>query len=138
MYRRVARVFLDTGIFIAFLVPTDRHHRSALTLFGGPKPRWFTSVLVCAEGYAWFLHKHGEEAARRFRFLLDSLDGLVVLDTDPDLHDETWRVLDGLRGARLTYVDASSLALMARHGIRTVWATDHHLGLTGAEVAPRS
>ena len=131
-------VFLDTGIFIAARSTRDRHHEQARALFGGPRVRWFTSVLVCAEGYAWFLHKHGEEAARRFRFLLDSLDGLVVLDTDPDLHDDTWRVLDRLRGARLTYVDASSLALMARHGIRTVWATDHHLGLTGAEVLPRS
>ena len=52
--------------------------------------------------------------------------------------DETWRMLSRLRGARLTYLDASSLALMARHGIRTVCATDHHLGLTGAEVLPRS
>ena len=95
-------------------------------------------MLVCAEAYAWFLHRHGEEAARRFRLLLDNLDGLVILDTDPDLHNETWRMLDHLRGARLTYVDASSLALMSRHGIRTVWATDHHLGLTGAEVMPRA
>ncbi len=47
-------------------------------------------------------------------------------------------MLDRLRGARLTYVDASSLALMARHGIGTVWASDHHLGLTGAAVLPRS
>ena len=131
-------VFLDTGIFIAARNTRDRHHDQAQALFGGPTPRWFTSVLVCAEGYAWFLHKHGEEAARRFRFLLDSLDDLVILDTDPGLRDETWRMLNRLRGARLTYVDASSLALMARHGIRTVWATDHHLGLTGAEVLPRS
>ncbi len=36
-------------------------------------------------------------------------------------------MLDRRRGARLTYVDASSLALMARHGIGTVWASDHHL-----------
>lgn len=130
-------VFLDTGIFIAARSTRDRHHEQARALFSGPRPRWFTSVLVCAEGYAWFLHKHGEEAARRFRLLLDSLEGLVVLDTDADLRDETWRMLDRLRGSRLTYVDASSLALMARHGIRTVWATDHHLGLTGAQVLPR-
>ena len=71
-------------------------------------------------------------------FLLDSLDDLVILDTDPGLRDETWRMLNRLRGARLTYVAASSLALMARHGIRAVWATDQHLGLTGAEVLPRS
>ena len=130
-------VFLDTGIFIAARNRRDRHHGQARALFSGPRPRWFTSALVCAEGYAWFLHKHGEEAARRFRLLLDNLDGLTVLDTDPELRSETWRMLDRLRGARVTYVDASSLALMARHGIRTVWATDHHLGLTGAEVLPR-
>ena len=131
-------VFLDTGIFVAVRTTRDRHHEQARVLFGGPQPRWFTSVLVCAEAYAWFLHRHGEEAARRFRLLIDNLDGLVVLDTDAELRDETWRMLDRLRGARLTWVDASSLALMARHGIRTVWATDHHLGLTGAEVLPRS
>ena len=138
MRRSAPNVFLDTGIFIAFLVARDRHHRSALALFGGPTPHWFTSVLVCAETHAWLLHRRGEETARQFRLLLDSLDELVVLDTDPELRDETWRMLDHLRGARLTWVDASSLALMARHGIRTVWATDHHLGLTGAEVLPRS
>ena len=98
----------------------DRHHEQARALFSGPKPRWFTSVLVCAEGYAWFLHRHGEEAARHFWLLLGSLDGMVVLDTDADLRDETWRVLDRLRGSRLTCIDAASLALLARHGIRTV------------------
>jgi predicted nucleic acid-binding protein len=46
-------------------------------------------------------------------------------------------MLDRLRGAKLTYVDASSLTLMERHKIRKVWGTDHHLALTGAEVLPR-
>lgn len=42
-----------------------------------------------------------------------------------------------LRGSRLTCVDAASLALMEQYGIGTVWGTDYHLGLTGAEVLPR-
>ena len=46
-------------------------------------------------------------------------------------------MFDRLRGAQVTYVDASSLALMEQHDIRTVWATDYHLGLTGAKVLPR-
>ena len=107
-------------------------------MFGGPTPRWFTSVLVVAEAYAWFLHKHGEEAARRFRLLVDNLNGLTVLDTDRDHRDAVWRMLDRMRGTRLTYVDASSLVLLERHDVGTVWATDRHLGLTGAQVLPRS
>jgi hypothetical protein len=42
-------------------------------------------------------------------------------------HKETLQMLDRLHGAKLTYVDASSLSLNERHKIRKVWATDHHL-----------
>jgi hypothetical protein len=60
-----------------------------------------------------------------------------MLDTDPQHHGEVGKVLDRFRGAKLTYVDASSLAFMADRDIIRAWATDHHLGLTGAEVLPR-
>jgi len=42
------------------------------------------------------------------------------------------------RGHKLTYVDASSLAFLARHAIREVWGTDRDLGLAGARVMPVS
>ena len=132
-----ATVFLDTGIFIALLVSKDRWHGAALALFGGPRPAWCTSALVRSEAYSWFLHRHGEEAARQLRLLIDSLEGLTIFETTAAHHEETCAMLDRLRGARLTYVDASSLALIARHDIRTAWATDRHLALTGAEVQPR-
>jgi predicted nucleic acid-binding protein len=130
-------VFLDSGIFIAFLNRRDRWHPQAVSLFDGPRPHWATSMLVRAEAYSWFLHKYGEESARSFRLLLDSLEGLQVFAASAEHHTEVVRVLDRYRGAKLTYVDASSLALMSRHQIKQVWSTDHHLGLGGAEVLPR-
>ena len=129
--------FLDSGIFIAFLNRRDRHHLQAVSLFKGAPAFWCTSALVRSEAYSWFLHKHGEETARTFRLFIDSLDGLEVFETDSGHHRQVCKVLDRLRGARLTYVDASSLALLNEHRIRRVWSTDHHLGLTGAEVLPR-
>ena len=131
-------VFLDTGIFIAALSRRDQYHGQARALFGGSRPAWCTSRLVWSEAYSWFLHRHGEEAARTFRLFADSLEELTVFDADAEHHSEAWRVLDRLRGTRLTYVDASSLALLVRHRIDTVWSTDRHLGLTGAQVLPRS
>ena len=131
------RVFLDTGIFIAALNRRDQHHERARTLFAGVRPDWHTSLPVWSEGYSWFLHRHGEEAARTFRLFADSLEGLVLLHPDAEHHREACRMLDRMRGARLTYVDASSLAFLERHDIDTVWSTDHHLGLTGAKVVPR-
>lgn len=135
---RVSRVFLDTGIFIAALSRRDQHHGQAAALFGGGQPRWYTSIPVWSEAYSWFLHRHGEEAARAFRLFVDNLTGLTLLEADTEHHRDACRMLNRMRGARLTYVDASSLAFLERHEIDTVWSTDHHLGLTGAQVLPRS
>ena len=131
-------VFLDSGILIAFLNARDQWHDQATTLFALGKARWSTSFLVVSEAYSWFLHRHGEEAARSLRGFLDNLDGLRIFNVDMNHHRETLRMLDRLRGAKLTYVDASSLSLMERHKIRKVWGTDHHLGLTGVDVLPRT
>jgi predicted nucleic acid-binding protein len=130
-------VFLDSGIFVALLSARDQWHPQAVVLFDGRTPRWATSYLVVSETYAWFLHREGEEAARTFRGLIDSLEGLRIFDVDAAHHAQVGRMLDRLRGAKLTYVDASSLCFMERQRIRTVWSTDHHLGLTGADVFPR-
>lgn len=131
------RVFLDSGVFVAFLNARDQWHGQVANLFGGSKPRWATSVLVISETYSWFLHRMGEEAARTFNLLIQNLEGLELLQISADHHGEVRKTLDHFRGSKLTYVDASSLALMERHRIATVWSTDHHLGLSGAEVLPR-
>jgi len=132
-----AKVFLDSGIFVAFLNKRDHWHEQAVQLFGGPTPPWATSLLIVSETYSWFLHRLGEEAARRFNLLIHNLEGLALLPTSAEHHEEVLKTLDHFRGSKLTYVDASSLALMARHRISIVWSTDHHLGLAGAEVLPR-
>ena len=129
--------FLDSGIFIAFLNRHDQWHTQAVALFSLARPRWSTSYLVIGEAYSWFLHRYGEEAARSFRAFVDKLDGLKIHDVTAEHHRQVGRMLDRLRGAKVSYVDASSLCLLERHKIRKVWSTDFHLSLTGAEVAPR-
>ncbi len=131
-------VFLDSGIFIALLNARDQWHEQAKALFGLTKPRWSTSYLVVSEAYSWFLHRYGEEAARTLSKFIDNLDGLKIFDANFDHHRKVGRMLDRLRGSKLTYVDASSLCFMEGYKIRKVWSTDHHLGLTGADVLPRS
>jgi predicted nucleic acid-binding protein len=66
-------VFLDSGIFIAFLDRSDRHHGAALRLFADPLRRWSTSLAVVSETYGWFLQRLGEDAARTFRLALTEL-----------------------------------------------------------------
>ena len=130
-------VFLDSGILIAFLDRRDQWHTQAVALFGTGRSPWRTSYLVIAETYTWFLHRQGEESARGFRRMIDDLGKLEVFEVTAHIHRVTVAMLDRLRGAKLSYVDASSLALMEAKRIRVAWSTDHHLGLTGAEILPR-
>ena len=131
-------VYLDSGIFIAALSRRDRLHAQAVELFGRAGTRWATSLLIISESYSWFLHRHGEEAARSLRAFISALAGLTILPVTLDDHARTLRVLDRFRGTKLTYVDAASLGWIEQRKIKTVWSTDHHLGLTGAEILPRS
>ena len=133
---RAGPVFLDTGIFIAFLDRSDHYHSAAVRLFANPPRRWYSSLVVVSETYGWFLHRLGEEDARTFRLLLADLPRFRLLGVDAAHHRAVCRKLDQFRGHKLTYVDASSLVFLQARRIREVWGTDSDLGLEGAQVLP--
>lgn len=135
---RAGPVFLDSGIFIAFLDRSDHYHPAAARLFADPPRRWYTSLAVVSETYGWFLHRLGEEAARSFRMLLADLPRLQLLTIDAAHHRGVCRTLDRFRGHKLTYVDASSLVFLGDRRIAEVWGTDNDLSLQGARVRPVS
>ncbi len=135
---RAGPVFLDSGIFIAFLDRSDHYHAAAARLFADPPRRWYSSLAVVSETYGWFLHRLGEETARTFRTLLDDLPRLQLLTIDAGHHRAVCRTLDRFRGHKLTYVDASSLVFLDARRIAEVWGTDNDLALHGARVLPVS
>jgi len=129
-------VFLDSGIFIAFLDRSDRHHAAAVRLFADPPRRWSTSLAVVSETYGWFLHRLGEDAARTFRLALQDFPRLQLLGLSAGHHAAVADKLERLRGHRLTYVDASSLVFLRTLRITRVWGTDQDLAVEGARVVP--
>ena len=129
-------VFLDTGIFIAFLDRSDQYHQAATRLFADPPRRWFSSLAIVSETYGWFLHRLGEQAARTFRLALADMPHLELLPLDADHHAKVVRTLERFRGHKLTYVDASSLVFLDRLRIGEVWGTDRDLAIECARVVP--
>ena len=128
--------FLDTGIFVAWMVREDRCHPAAAELFSRLPKSSATSLAVVSETYSLFLHRYGEERARLFRRALGELPGLTLLALDQANHEAAARVLERFRGLKLTYVDASSLAFMRQLRIANVWGTDRHLAIEGARLLP--
>jgi predicted nucleic acid-binding protein len=133
---RAGPVFLDSGIFIAFLDRSDQYHPAAARLFADPPRRWLTSLAVVSETYGWFLHRLGEEAARTFRLALDELPRLELVALDPAHQRAVAGKLDRLRGHKLSYVDASTLVILEARRIVEVWGTDRDLAVEGARVVP--
>jgi predicted nucleic acid-binding protein len=131
---RPGPIFCDSGIFIAFLDRSDRHHDVAVHLFSDPPRRWFTSFAVISETYGWFLHRLGEDVAHAFRLALAQFPRLRLLPIDGAHHTFVVRKLERLRGYKLTYVDASSLVFLERVKVREVWGTDFDLAIEGARV----
>jgi len=129
-------VFLDSGIFIAFLDRSDHFHAAAVELFSDPPRRCYSSLAVVSETYGWFLHRLGEEAARSFRLALADFSWLALQAIDPAHHVAVVTKLERLRGHKLTYVDASSLVFLNRLRVHTVWGTDRDLSIEGARVLP--
>lgn len=129
-------VFLDSGIFIAFLDRSDRYHAAALRLFSDPPRRLYTSLAVVSETYGWFLHRLGADAARTFRLALTELPRLQLLALTAEHHAAVLERLERRRGHKLTYVDASSLVFLGTLRIGEVWGTDRDLALEGARVVP--
>jgi predicted nucleic acid-binding protein len=130
-------VFLDSGIFVAFMDRSDAYHVPAVDLLSAPPRRWYTSLAVVSETYGWFLHRMGEQAARQFRELIDALPAVQLLPLDAAHHAAVVRKLDRHRGRKLTYVDASSLVWLEGRRIPEVWGTDLDLAIEGARVRPR-
>jgi predicted nucleic acid-binding protein len=133
---RAGPVFLDSGIFIAFLDRSDHYHSAAVRLFADPPRQWYSSLAVVSETYGWFLHRLNEESARTFRLMLADLPGLRLLALDRAHHRAACGKLDQFRGHKLTYVDASSLVFLGSRRIREVWGTDRDLALDGARILP--
>jgi predicted nucleic acid-binding protein len=127
---RRAEAYVDTSALIAFADRSDSHHRVFRRLFGDP-PSLLTTTLVIAEGHAWFLRRYDRQRALRFLAMIETMTPLAVAAVGPDEQAAAVKLLRRFSDQDLTVTDAVGLHLAASLGVRKVWSTDFHLGLTG-------
>ena len=123
--------YLDTGALIAFLDRSDSYHDIFARLFADPPPL-VTTPLVVAEGHAWFLRRYDPSRGLEFATFIEELPRLTIFPVGPR---ETRAAFDYIRrfaDQRLTLADAVGLSIIDSQKIKSAWATDRHLALTGA------
>jgi predicted nucleic acid-binding protein len=122
--------YVDTSALIAFADKSDTHHVLFRRLFADP-PKLLSTVLVIAEGHAWFLRRYDRTRALQFLAMTKQMTPLNVLPVGPKEQDAAAELLRRFSDQNLTLTDAVGLHLMRARKMQSCWSTDFHLGLTG-------
>ena len=134
-------VFVDTSAFVALRNGSEAEHaraRETLARLIDERAALFTSNYVFAETYTALLVRVGRAEAiewgRRFR----AGAAIELVRLEPEVEDDAWEILEGHGDKRWSYVDATSFALLERHGGEEAFAFDAHFSQRGLRVLPPS
>lgn len=132
-------VFVDTSAFVALRNDSEAEHERARRALAGliaEGANLFTSNYVFAETYTALLVRVGREEAvewgRRFR----AGGAIELVRLERDVEEEAWEILERHGDKLWSYVDATSFALIERHGGGEAFALDTHFAQRGLRVLP--
>jgi predicted nucleic acid-binding protein len=110
-----ARLFVDSGAWIALRSRRDQHHGEADRLFRNAFARripLLTSNLVMAETHRLTLHRAGVQPGLRALDRIDASQRVTIHFATSDDHARARRWLERMAPRPVTYTDAVSFAVM--------------------------
>lgn len=132
-----ARLFVDSGAWIALRSRKDQHHAEADRLFRNALDRripLITTNLVIAEIHRLTLFRAGLEAALKALDRIDASPSVTIHFAAARDHAEGRRWLERLAPRPITYTDAVSFAVMAAGECRHVLGFDGDFAAAGFEL----
>jgi predicted nucleic acid-binding protein len=136
-----AKVFVDTGGWIALLSRDDAHHTAAAASWPEVLLRFRLVVvtnLVIAESYTFLRREAGFPTAWALLDRLSVTPRLELIYADADLDRDARSLLQRYRDHDFSYTDAVSFAAMRRSGISHAFGFDRHFLTVGFTLIPAS
>ena len=124
-------IFIDTGIFVAARNIRDiNHERAKYLLEKGVEGAWgdlYTSTFIVDEAVTLALvrTKSPEVAIDIGSFILES-GAFVVLYINERILEHAWELFKTYSRRRMSFTDATTIALMREYGIEHVMSFDKH------------
>ncbi len=118
-------IFVDAGIFYAFLDKSDKFHQDATNLFRkARKDHWplITSNFILAESHALILSKLGRNIARMWLFSVQRIISIQRVKEEDE--EKAKEIIKTYTDKDFSYTDATSFTMMERLSLTTVWAVD--------------
>ena len=128
-------IFADTSFWFAAGHPRDSHSAAARRIAAEhPSEQIVTTNHVLGETWTLFNTRASRWAALDFLDRLQSSPRIDVLHVEPAVEAEAWTWLRRDDERRYSFVDATSFAVMRRHGITRAFAFDDDFAAAGFEV----
>jgi predicted nucleic acid-binding protein len=131
-----ARLFVDSGAWIALTNPRDQLHEDADRLFRvavESRIPLITTDLVVAEVHRLLLHRSGPAIAARALDHIEAAENLVVEFVTPDHHRAAREWLSRFADQPITYTEAISFAVMKTRRCHAALTFDRHFEIAGFE-----
>jgi predicted nucleic acid-binding protein len=122
-----ARLFVDSGAWLALRSRRDQHHLDAERLFHEAISRGIpllTTNLVVAEAHRLTLFRAGIEPAFRALGRIDASPSVTIHFSTADDHEAAGHWLERMMPRPITYTDAVSFAVMEANRCRHVLGFD--------------
>jgi predicted nucleic acid-binding protein len=129
-----AKLFVDSGAWIALRSRRDQHHAEADRLFRkalAQRALLVTTNLVVAEVHRLTLHRAGVQPALKALDRMDASASVSIQFATADDHTAGLRWLGRLGSRPTTYTDAVSFAVMERTGCSQVLGFDDDFPAAG-------
>lgn len=128
-------IFGDTSYWYALRARDDGRaaEAAALARLHGDEAI-LTTNHVAGETWTLLRRRRGHSAARDFLDRVERSPRIEVVDVAPDVEAEAWAWLRRHDERPYSFVDATSFAVMRRHGITRALAFDEEFSAAGFEV----
>ncbi|HUQ51915.1 MAG TPA: PIN domain-containing protein [Gammaproteobacteria bacterium] len=136
-----ARLFVDSGAWIALRSRRDQHHAAADRAFRTAIEQRIplvTTNLILAETHRLTLFRAGREPALRALERIDASPSVTVYFATRDDHAAARRWLEQLAPHPVTYTDAVSFAVMEKAKCSHVLGFDGDFAVAGFELWPQA
>lgn len=127
-------VFVDSGAWIALAVSRDPLHTRAVETWqriSTGRHAICTSVPVILETFTFLDRNTHRKVALDWKDSLYQVSGLQTLECGAEDMPNVWTYIERRDLHKLSAVDATSFVLMAKHGIKSAFAFDHHFASVG-------
>jgi predicted nucleic acid-binding protein len=134
--------FVDTGAWIALLVPRDLHHRSARDLFRSiaRETHLLTTNYVLAETVTWLAYHDAHKSALQFKDMTEAAERAGLLTTAwvmPQVHADAWRFFERFDDQDVSFCDCSSFVVCEARRVDFVFGFDKHFTMAGFDLRPK-